>query len=128
MGGGKLHAEISASCPGRIWFAPAIYLRQERLFPFTEIIHETWHDEMAKLQGKRTCGGRARPTSRTARPQSSARIARNPELGAAYELIASQGAAAFYKGAIAEGDSEDQWRLGRQDDRGGPRRVFPARG
>ncbi len=39
-------------------------------------------------------------------------IARNPELGAAYELIASQGAAAFYKGAIAKAIVKTSERLG----------------
>jgi gamma-glutamyltranspeptidase/glutathione hydrolase len=39
-------------------------------------------------------------------------IARNPELGAAYELIASQGPSAFYKGAIAKAILKTSDRLG----------------
>src|SRR3954453_16815006 len=106
-GWAKLHRKFG-KLPWKDLFAPAIYYAKNG-FPVSEIIHETWHDEMAKLQND--VGGRRVYLKNGTTPKLG-EIARNPELGAAYELIASQGAAAFYKGAIAKAILKTSARLG----------------
>src|SRR3954453_15638994 len=53
-GWSKLHGKFG-KLPWKDLFAPAIYYAKNG-FPVTEIIHETWHDEMAKLRND--VGGR----------------------------------------------------------------------
>ncbi len=106
-GWSKLHGRFGR-LPWKDLFAPAIYYAKNG-FPVTEIIHETWHDEMPKLLND--VGGRRVYLKNGATPKLG-EIARNPELGAAYELIASQGPAAFYKGAIARAILKTSERLG----------------
>jgi gamma-glutamyltranspeptidase/glutathione hydrolase len=106
-GWAKLHRRFGKA----VWkdlFAPAIYYAKNG-FPVTEIIHETWHDEAAKLAKDQN--GR-RVYLKNGEAPKLGEIARNPELGAAMELIASQGPAAFYKGAIAKAILKTSARLG----------------
>jgi gamma-glutamyltranspeptidase/glutathione hydrolase len=106
-GWSKLHGRFG-KLPWKDLFAPAIYYAKNG-FPVTEIIHETWHEELPKLQND--VGGR-RVYLKDGKTPQLGEIARNPELGAAYELIAAQGAAAFYKGAIAKAILKTSERLG----------------
>src|SRR5215467_3734933 len=106
-GWSKLHGKFG-KVPWKDLFAPAIYYAKNG-FPVTEIIHETWHEELKKLQND--VGGR-RVYLKNGETPKLGEIARNPELGAAYELIASEGPAAFYKGAIAKAILKTSDRLG----------------
>jgi gamma-glutamyltranspeptidase/glutathione hydrolase len=106
-GWAKLHQKFG-KLPWKELFAPAIYYAKNG-FPVTEIIHETWHEEAAKLAAD--VNGR-RVYMKNGETPKLGEIARNSELGAAYELIASQGAAAFYKGAIAKAIVKTSERLG----------------
>ena len=106
-GWAKLHQKFG-KLPWKDLFAPAIYYAKNG-FPVTEIIHETWHEEAAKLA--KDVGGRRVYLKNGETPQLG-EIARNPELGAAMELIAAQGPSAFYKGAIAKAILKTSDRLG----------------
>jgi gamma-glutamyltranspeptidase/glutathione hydrolase len=106
-GWAKLHQKFGR-LPWKDLFAPAIYYARNG-FPVTEIIHETWHSETAKLANDQN--GR-RVYLKNGESPKLGEIARNPELGAAMELIASQGPAAFYKGAIAQAILKTSRRLG----------------
>src|SRR5206468_1535910 len=74
-----------------------------------EIIHETWHEETKKLAADQNARLVYMKNGETPK---LGEIARNPGLGAAMELIAAQGAAAFYKGAIAKAILKTSERLG----------------
>src|SRR5215467_5589787 len=106
-GWAKLHQKFG-KLPWRDLFAPAIYYAKNG-FPVTEIIHETWHEEAAKLAADE--GGR-RVYLKNGETPKLGEIARNPELGTAMELIAAQGPSAFYKGAIAKSILKTSDRLG----------------
>ena len=106
-GWAKLHQKFG-KLPWKDLFAPAIYYARNG-FPVTEIIHETWHAETAKLAADQN--GR-RVYLKNGESPKLGEIARNPELGAAMELIASQGPSAFYKGAIAQAILKTSRRLG----------------
>ncbi len=106
-GWAKLHQKFG-KLPWKDLFAPAIYYAKNG-FPVTEIIHETWHAETAKLAADQN--GR-RVYLKNGESPKLGEIARNPELGAAMELIASQGPSAFYKGAIAQAILKTSQRLG----------------
>src|SRR5215468_5044737 len=106
-GWAKLHQRFG-KLPWKDLFAPAIYYAKNG-FPVTEIIHETWHEEAAKLA--KDVGGR-RVYLKNGETPKLGEIARNPELGAAMELIAAQGPSAFYKGAIAKSILKTSDRLG----------------
>jgi gamma-glutamyltranspeptidase/glutathione hydrolase len=106
-GWAKLHQKFG-KLPWKDLFAPAIYYAKNG-FPVTEIIHETWHEESAKLA--KDLNGR-RVYMKNGETPKLGETARNPELGAAYELIAAQGPAAFYKGAIAKAIVKTSERLG----------------
>jgi hypothetical protein len=104
--------------PWKDVLAPAIYYAKNG-FPVTEIIHETWHEELKKLAND--VGGR-RVYVKNGETPKLGEIAKNPELGAAMELIAAQGPSAFYKGAIAKAILKTSDRLG------GSQRVFQRMG
>jgi gamma-glutamyltranspeptidase/glutathione hydrolase len=106
-GWSKLHQKFG-KLPWKDLFAPAIYYAKNG-FPVTEIIHETWHEEAKKLAND--VGGRRVYLTHGETPKLG-EIARNPELGAAMELIATQGPSAFYKGAIAKAILKTSDRLG----------------
>jgi len=79
-------------------FEPAIYYAREG-FPVTEWIAGSWHAGRAKLMADEN-------SRRVYLPNGAApkvgEVFRNPELARALELIAAQGAPAFYKGDIAK--------------------------
>ena len=106
-GWAKLHQRFG-KLPWQNLFAPAIYYAKNG-FPVTEIIHETWHGEAAKLA--KDVNGR-RVYMKNGETPKLGEMVRNPDLGAAMELIAAQGAAAFYKGAIAKSILKTSDRLG----------------
>ena len=103
----KLHQKFG-KLPWKDVFAPAIYYAKNG-YPVTEIIHETWHEEAAKLA--KDPNGR-RVYLKNGESPKLGELFRNPELGAAMELIANQGPAAFYKGAIAKAILKTSERLG----------------
>src|SRR5689334_8722125 len=82
-GWAKLHQRFG-KLPWKDLFAPAIYYAKNG-FPVTEIISETWRGETEKLA--KDVGGR-RVYLKNGRTPQLGEIARNPELGAAMELIA----------------------------------------
>jgi gamma-glutamyltranspeptidase / glutathione hydrolase len=106
-GWAKLHQKFG-KLPWKDVFAPAIYYAKNG-YPVTEIIHETWHEETAKLAKDQN--GR-RVYLKNGESPKLGEIFRNPELGAAMELIANQGPSAFYKGAIAKAILKTSERLG----------------
>src|SRR6516225_7213011 len=106
-GWAKLHQKFG-KLPWKDVFAPAIYYAKNG-YPVTEIIHETWHEEAAKLAKDQN--GR-RVYLKNGESPKLGEIFRNPELGAAMELIANQGPSAFYKGAIAKAILKTSERLG----------------
>ncbi len=106
-GWAKLHEKFG-KLPWKDLFAPAIYYAKNG-YPVTEIIHETWHEESAKLAKDQN--GR-RVYLKNGESPKLGEIFRNPELGAAMELIANQGPSAFYQGAIAKAILKTSERLG----------------
>src|ERR1022692_1456873 len=106
-GWAKLHAKFG-KLPWKDLFAPAIYYARNG-FPVTEIIHETWHEETAKLAADANAQRVYLPGGES---PTLGKIFSNPELGAAMESIASEGAAAFYEGAIAQAILKTSRRLG----------------
>lgn len=89
-------------------FQPAIYYARQG-FPVTEWIAAYWNDERAKLA--------ADPNARRiflpgGEPPRVGQIFSNPAYAHALELIAAQGAEAFYRGAIARAVLRTSDRLG----------------
>ena len=92
----KLHAKF-----GRLSWAellqPAVYYAEEG-FPVTEMIQAAWSDSIVKL------GVEAAP--------AVGEVFRNPELAGALRSIAAEGAAAFYRGPVAQAILRTSERLG----------------
>jgi gamma-glutamyltranspeptidase/glutathione hydrolase len=93
----KLHQRFGR-LPWAELFQPAVYYASNG-FPVTELIQRAWQQSLAKL----SLGSFARPVFL---PDGAApalgQVFRNPALASALELIAKGGAAAFYKGDIAQ--------------------------
>ncbi len=87
---------------------PAIFYAEEG-FPVTEIIQETWKGATSKLWGDDAARRTFLPEDKV---PAVGQIFRNRRLAAAYKLIAAQGAAAFYKGEIAQAILKTSARLG----------------
>lgn len=103
----KLHRRFGR-LPWRELFDPAIYYA-ENGFPVTEIIQEAWKANEAKL----AADANAREIFlRQGAAPAVGEVFRNPALARAYRLIAEQGAAAFYRGPIAEAILQTSKRLG----------------
>jgi len=89
-------------------FQPAVYYARQG-FPVTEIIADHWKEAEPKL----AADGEAR---RIFLPGGAAprtgQLFRNPELARAFELVAREGAAAFYRGPIAQAILRTSRRLG----------------
>jgi len=104
----KMHQRFGR-LPWRDLFQPAIQLARGG-FPVTEIIQWDWEHSASKL--------RADPNARRVylvggeRAPHVGEIFKNPELATALELLANQGPAAFYKGAITEAILKTSRRLG----------------
>ncbi len=106
-GWASLHARFGKLAWSEL-FQPAIYFADHG-FPVTEMISGAWKLEEKKLgadlNGKRVLlhNGKA--------PEAG-EFFRDPEMAAAYRLIAAQGPAAFYKGDIAKAMLATSARLG----------------
>ncbi|MDW8131377.1 MAG: gamma-glutamyltransferase family protein, partial [Bryobacterales bacterium] len=116
---------LSASVPGAVkgwealhrrfgrlpWaelFAPAIYYARNG-FPVTEIIAEHWREAEAKLLADGEAGRMFLPGGA---PPRTGQVFRNPDLARAFELVAREGARAFYEGQIARALLRTSDRLG----------------
>lgn len=108
-GWARMH-ERFGKLPWKDLFADAIGYAEQG-FPVTEAIQEQWAtpDNVKKL---RTNPESTRVFLPNGRPPEVGEVFRNPDLGRAYRLIADQGAAAFYKGAIAEAILKTSQNLG----------------
>src|SRR5580704_9293684 len=89
-------------------FQPAIYFA-EHGFPVTEMIGEAWKMEEAKLAKDDNA---RRVFLREGRAPAIGEMFKNPEMAAAYRLLAAEGASAFYKGAIGQALLKTSQRLG----------------
>ena len=97
-GWAKLHKRFGRAAWAAL-FKPALYYAKNG-FPVTELISGSW----AMGRGKLAADDNARRVylDKDGNAPSAGEIFRNPELARALELIAAQGAAAFYRGPIAE--------------------------
>jgi len=103
----KLHKRFG-KLPWSDLFQPAIYFADHG-YPVTEMIGEAWKMEEAKL-GK---DENARHVFlRDGHAPKIGEVFRDPQMAAALRLVASQGAAAFYKGVIAKAILKTSQRLG----------------
>jgi gamma-glutamyltranspeptidase/glutathione hydrolase len=103
----KLHRRFGR-LSWRELFQPAIYYAGSG-FPVTEIIQEEWKAAAGKLGGAAAGGRIFLPEGKA--PELG-QIFRNRRLAAAYELIAAQGAAAFYRGDLAHAILRTSAQLG----------------
>ncbi len=106
-GWSKLHKRFGR-LPWSQLFQPAIYYA-EHGFPVTEIISAAWHEEEAKLGRDQNA---SRILLRNGKSPAMGEIFHDPQMAAAYKLIAAEGAAAFYRGAIAKAMLKTSDRLG----------------
>ncbi len=106
-GWAKLHQRFG-KLPWKDLFQPAIYFA-EHGYPVTEMIGAAWKEQEPKLRKNANA-------QRVLMPNGSApavgQVFRNPQMGAAYRLIAQEGPGAFYRGAIAKAILETSERLG----------------
>ena len=103
----KLHKRFG-KLPWSDLFQPAIYFADHG-YPVTEMISEAWKIEEAKL-GK---DENARHIFlRDGHAPRIGEVFRDPQMAAALKLVASQGAATVYKGAIARAILKTSQRLG----------------
>ncbi|MCS6953669.1 MAG: gamma-glutamyltransferase [Bryobacteraceae bacterium] len=106
-GWAKLHQRFGR-LPWRELFRPAIYYATHG-FPVTELIQAAWAASESKLRRDEHARRLYLPQGRAPRVGE---VWRNAELARALELVAEQGAAAFYKGPIAEAILRTSRRLG----------------
>lgn len=103
----KLHRRFGR-LPWRELFRPAIYYATHG-FPVTELIQATWAASESKLRQDENARRVYLPEGRAPK---LGEIYRNPELARALSLVAEKGAAAFYRGPIAEAILKTSRRLG----------------
>ncbi len=106
-GWSKLHQRFGR-LPWSEVFQPAIYYA-EHGYPVTEIIAAAWGLDTAKLARD---GNAAKVFLRDGAPPQAGEVFRDPQLAGALKLIAQQGRAAFYTGAIAKALLKTSGRLG----------------
>ena len=106
-GWSKLHQRFGR-LPWSDVFQPAIY-HASHGFPVTEIISAAWGLETAKLGRD---GNAPRVFLPNGAPPKVGQVFHNPQMAAALKLIAQQGRAAFYTGAIAKALLKTSARLG----------------
>src|SRR5437016_5220497 len=106
-GWAKLHKRFG-KLPWKDLFQPAIYYADHG-FPVTEMIREAWKEEEPKLAKDLNAKRVLLPNGTT--PELG-QMFRNPEMAAAYRLLAAEGEAAFYRGAIAKAILKTSDRLG----------------
>ncbi|HLH19418.1 MAG TPA: gamma-glutamyltransferase [Bryobacteraceae bacterium] len=103
----KLHQRFG-KLPWKDLFQPAIYYA-EHGYPVTEIIAAAWRMEEAKLA--KDANASKILLHNGAAPRAG-EVFRDPQMAAAYRLLATEGAAAFYRGAIAKAILRTSERLG----------------
>ena len=103
----KLHKRFG-KLPWAELFQPAIYIADHG-YPVTEMIGAAWKAQESKLAGD--LNGK-RVFLRDGHAPKVGEMFRDPEMAAAFKLIATEGAAAFYKGAIAKSIIKASARLG----------------
>jgi len=108
-GWAKLHKRFG-KLPWRDLFQPAVYIADHG-FPVTEMIGEAWRMEEGKL-GKDENGKKI--FLRDGKAPHIGEVFRNPQMAAAYRLLASEGETAMYRGAIAQAILKTSQRLGGQ--------------
>jgi gamma-glutamyltranspeptidase/glutathione hydrolase len=106
-GWAKLHQKFG-KLPWKDLFQPAIYYADHG-YPVTEIISAAWKMEEAKLAKDANA---ARILLHNGAAPRTGEVWRDPQMAAAYRLIAEQGEAAFYRGAIAKAILATSERLG----------------
>ena len=106
-GWSKLHQRFGR-LPWSDLFQPAIYYASQG-FPVTEIISAAWGLAADKLERNENA---ARVFLPGGAPPKVGQVFRNPQMAAALRLIAGQGRAAFYSGAIAKALLKTSSRLG----------------
>ena len=106
-GWSSLHKRFG-KLPWSTLFQPAIYFA-EHGFPVTEMIGGAWKEEEGKLAKEQNARRVMLPNGRA---PAVGEIFRNPEMAAAYRLLAAEGPSAFYKGAIANAILKTSERLG----------------
>ncbi len=106
-GWSKLHKRFG-KLPWKDLFQPAIYYADHG-YPVTEIIGAAWKLEEAKLA--KDANARKVLLPNGSAPQVG-QVFRDPQMAAAFRLIAAEGAAAFYRGAIAKAILRTSDRLG----------------
>jgi gamma-glutamyltranspeptidase/glutathione hydrolase len=92
----KLHAKFGKLAWADL-FRPSIHYARQG-FPVTELIQSTWSASISKLQGDDNA---RRVFLLDGRAPEVGQVFRNPALAKALELIAREGASAFYRGPIA---------------------------
>ena len=103
----KLHKRFG-KLPWADLMQPAIYFADHG-YPVTEMIDGAWKMEEEKLAKDQNA---QRVFLRDGHAPPVGELFRDPEMAAALKLIAAQGAAAFYKGAIAQSILKTSQRLG----------------
>jgi len=93
----KLHRRFGR-LPWADLFRPAVWFASNG-FPVTELIHEGWAGSVKKL-GEDEAG--ASVYLPNGREPATGELFRNPQLAGALQMVAREGAAAFYRGAIAK--------------------------
>jgi len=106
-GWAKLHKRFG-KLPWKDLFQPAIY-HADHGYPVTEMISEAWKEVEANLAKDENA--RRVFLVNGAAPRMG-EVFRNPQMAAAYRLIAEEGEAAFYRGAIAKAILKTSDRLG----------------
>ncbi len=106
-GWSKLHQRFGR-LPWKDVFQPAIYYAGHG-YPVTEIISEAWGTEEAKLAKDANARSVFLHDGRAPR---AGEIFRDPQMAAAFRLIADEGESAFYRGAIARAILRTSDRLG----------------
>ena len=102
-GWAKLHQKFG-KLPWKDLFAPAIYYAKNG-FPVTEIIHETWHAETAKLAADQN--GR-RVYLKNGESPKLGEIARNPGTGRGHGTDRQSGPLGLLQGRHRPGDPQNQ--------------------
>jgi gamma-glutamyltranspeptidase/glutathione hydrolase len=106
-GWSKLHKRFGRLSWSQI-FQPAIYYADHG-YPVTEIISAAWHEEEGKLSKDKNA---SHILLHDGKSPAVGEMFRDPQMAAAYKLIAAEGAAAFYRGAIAKAILKTSDRLG----------------
>jgi gamma-glutamyltranspeptidase/glutathione hydrolase len=106
-GWAKLHQRFGKRPWGEL-FEPAVYYA-EHGYPVTELIQADWHNTVHKLS---TDENARRIFLHNGAAPKVGEVFRDPEMAAAFRLIAADGPEAFYRGPIAQAILKSSQRLG----------------